>query len=444
MDSEFFTENKKHIKRVAPKLQKLAEHRLNKWNKFAWMVPTRGGKSYTVHHLCAWTLGKYPEDSIMRNSYSDKLAWAFSRQIKAIIQSPKYQTLFPHVKLRQKQSAVDDWALETSKTTAYFCAGVGGTINGKGCTRLAILDDGIKGLAEAYSDATLETTWGWKLSSHNRRMETGCAELMVGTRWRNTDPMGRTIEAQPDKWEVEIVPALDKNDKSFCEEIRTTEEYLEMRRIEDPVIWAAVSMQQPIEAMGLLYPPDELNYYTKESVEKFTNDKYSESWDGKIACCDTADEGQDWLASGIGNIKGEMVYLDENIVFTQEPIEITQPMVAQQLIDTNPDRMTVESNNGGKGFALVIKELIKGSCRTIVRWKHTSKNKETRMLMKAGYVKEYFWFLAPGEYEPGSPYDKFMRQFTSTLRMGKSKYDDAGDLVTMMAEQRERKGIQFA
>jgi len=47
-------------------------------------------------------------------------------------------------------------------------------------------------------------------------------------------------------------------------------------------------------------------------------------------------------------------------------------------------------------------------------------------------VKEYFYFR--DDYEPGSDYDKFMRAFTSYVKFGKNRHDDAPDSITGLAE----------
>jgi hypothetical protein len=64
--------------------------------------------------------------------------------------------------------------------------------------------------------------------------------------------------------------------------------------------------------------------------------------------------------------------------------------------------------------------------------KTTTQNKETRIIMNAGYVKKYFFFR--NDYAPGSDYDKFMRELTSYMKLGRNKHDDAADGTTMLAE----------
>jgi predicted phage terminase large subunit-like protein len=153
--------------------------------------------------------------------------------------------------------------------------------------------------------------------------------------------------------------------------------------------------------------------------------------DGIVGFTDTADQGDDYLCSPIGKRFGLYTYITD-VVFTQDGVEITEPLVAQMVIDTCADVMKVESNAGGKSFATNVRKLIQGKSGCTVIFEPATTNKETRILMNAGYVKEYFYFR--DDYEPGSDYDKFMRQLTSYVKLGKNKHDDAPDGVTGLAE----------
>lgn len=114
-------------------------------------------------------------------------------------------------------------------------------------------------------------------------------------------------------------------------------------------------------------------------------------------------------------------------------VEITEPLVAALIIDTQMDTMTVESNNGGGSFARNVRGLIRGKSPCSIIDETQTNNKETRILMNAGYIKEYFYFR--NDYEPGSDYDKYMRALTSYVKLGKNKHDDAPDATTGLAEQ---------
>jgi predicted phage terminase large subunit-like protein len=172
--------------------------------------------------------------------------------------------------------------------------------------------------------------------------------------------------------------------------------------------------------------------------------------DGVIGYTDTADKGSDFLNSLSSQRFGDYTYVTD-VVFTQDGVEVTEPLVARMIIDTKCKLMTVESNNGGSSFAKNVQKIIR-DISTQLKKSHkdahrqkaaeldgyfvydepATTNKETRILMSAGYVKQYFYFR--DDYEPGSDYDKFMRQLTGYVKIGKNKHDDAADGVTGLAE----------
>lgn len=419
MDEGFFTKGKAHLKIVAEAMQEIADGKIN---KLAVSLPPRAGKSYITSLFCAWVLGKNPKGSIMRNSYSAKLAEKFSKDLKeGILLEPKYLEIFPWVKA---SGTIDAWSLSTNSQPSYFCAGTGGSLTGFGCNKIAILDDPIKNIEEALSETVVENTWDWYVSTHLSRLETGCPEIQIATRWSKRDVIGRLTDEYSDvynpSFKVINVPALDENGESFCSEIKTTEEYMELRKSMDSFIWDAEFMQNPIESKGLLYPIEELNRFTLAEIS-------TKESDGLIGYTDVADKGSDFLCSLVGKVYNGYTYITD-VVFTQDGVEITEPMVAQMLIDTKCDIMKIEANNGGESFARNVRKLLNGSSFCSIIAESATTNKETRILMASGYIKEFFYFR--NDYEAGSPYDKFMRQVTSYVKLGKNKHDDGCDALT--------------
>lgn len=433
MDPVFFDETKRpHLRVIADKLQAVADGLIK---ALAVSLPPRAGKSYITSMFCGWIIGREfkngKQPSVMRNSYAATLAENFSRDVRdSIIGSPKYTAVFPGIVVNKKRSAVDAWSVGKVSQPTYFCAGVGGAITGMGCRSVAILDDPIKNIEEAMSETVIENIWKWYTSTHLSRLETGCPEIHIATRWSRNDPIGRLTDPyseyyRPDM-EVIVVPALDTEGNSFCEAVKTTEEYHEMRRITDDFIWEAEFMQRPIESKGLLYPIERLKRFSVKEIE-------GKKSDGVIGYTDTADKGVDFLCAPVGPKFGNDTYIT-NVVMTQDGVEITEPLVAQEIIDTACGIMKIEANNGGESFSRNVRRIVReteptNSCMIVAET--STSNKETRMLMASGYVLEHFWFR--NDYEPGSDYDVFMRQLTSYVKMGKNKHDDAPDAITGLA-----------
>ena len=143
MDEPFFL-RRPFLKDIAKAFQQVSKGKLD---MLGVCLPTRAGKSYISSLWSAWDLGNNPDGTIMRNSCTAELALDFSYDIRGWVQSSeKYQKVFPELRLSQDKHKISNWALNKAVQTSYFCAGVGGTIVGKGCNRAAIIDDSIKNL----------------------------------------------------------------------------------------------------------------------------------------------------------------------------------------------------------------------------------------------------------------------------------------------------------
>lgn len=435
MDHEFFSERASVLKDAANQMQRLIKPKNNQTELDVLNIslPPRAGKSYTCTLFCTWALGHYPEESIMRNTVTNKLYKKFSKDAIRIMKGDshkgRYKDIFPGLYF-DTENIEDGWSLETANAgISYFGAGIGGSIIGFGATLLSVVDDSVKGQEEALNENALDKKWQWYGSEVDSREEKGCKKLFIGTRWSKQDIVGRLKSEgffKKDKAREIVIPALIDG-KSFCPAIHSKEKLLEKKKLLDELIWEAEWQQNPVEAKGLVFSKEELNW--------FDLDELNNNPDGILMAGDIADEGDDSLCCPVGYIFGEKVFIVD-VVFTRDPIETTQPLVAGFIEKHHPDNARFESNNGGKGFAMKVKELINN--KTTVKWEPTVSNKHTRILMKSGYIKENFYFR--NDYDLGSEYDKYIQELTKYNRTGKVKHDDAPDGTTMLAEMVDYSG----
>lgn len=438
IDERFATEDKPHLQKIAKALQMIAERKIS---KLIISMPPRYGKSYITTLFISWFIGKNPKRSIMRNAYGDSLARRFSRHVKDILEHPLYALVFPEIKIRQDFADLSDWAIEGNHST-YFCGGVGGAITGRGCNGLSILDDPFKNLQEALSPTISENVWGWYQSVHKSRMEANCPEIQIATRWSKYDVIGR-IESQSkvidfkdaqggeDCWVRLVIPALDENGKSSCEAIKTTQEYQAIKRVTDTVIWEALYMQNPIEASGALFPKSQLNWFKIDELKKDESGKIKRV--AGVGYIDTADLGADFTAFPIGYVMDDKKVYIVDVVFSQAGAEVTEPLCAKKILEHQLNKVVVESNAGGRSFARNVRGIVRDyGGKTTVTWKNTSSNKETRILMKSGMIKENFYFRE--DYEAGGDYEKFITQLLKYVKFGKNLHDDSADSLTGLAE----------
>lgn len=431
MDPSFFAK-RLFLKKVAAAFMRVyLAFSNNMIYRLAVSMPPRAGKSYISSLFISWMFGHFPEESVMRNCCADPLYNKLSYDTRDIVRSRKFNEIFPEIRLKGDKQNVHGWSIEGARQVSYFGAGVGGTVIGFGASMLAMTDDLYKSLEDALSDNNNEKTWSWKQGTHDSRIEGNCCSIDIGTRWSSNDVLGRLEESRDGKYYDEIIriAALDENDKSFCEDVHTTEYYYELRKETEDSIWMAEYMQEPIEAKGLLFPKSELKRFKKSDIQGRVPD-------GKIGATDVADEGNDDFSSPFASVFGDQLFITD-ILFTKDAVEITGPRLAQMIIDISPDRMRIESNNGGKIFSNDVRRLVKENDeynRCIIEARPTTKNKETRILMKSGWIKAHCYFLAESEYEKGSDYWWFIKWLTSYKKEGGNAHDDAPDSMTILAE----------
>jgi predicted phage terminase large subunit-like protein len=420
-DREFF-ESREFLKDVAEKMQRVADKQIR---RLAISMPPRAGKSYIASLFSAWMLGRNPSGSIMRNSCTGRLYEKFSYDVRGIFKDDKFKRVFP-VALSPDKKAVNGWSTEHSRQVGYFGAGIGGTILGFGADTLAILDDPIAGVEAALSETQLEKTWDWYTGEMMSRLEDECPEIHIATRWSRRDPIGRLEEIGAFD-EVVKVAALDNNDRSFCEQVKTAEEYKRIREMTAPFIWQSEYQQQPVEVTGLLYPKDELRYFDIDAL-KGEGDA--------VAVVDVADRGSDYLACVVAKIIEQEAYIID-VVFTQEPIEVTEGLVAQALIKNDVTFCRIESNSGGRSFAMNVEKILRAQGKmTTIEQKPTVTNKQTRMMLRSGIVREFVRFRDDDKTD--TYYKQYLQQLWSTFKdVGKNKHDDAADATTMLAELME-------
>ena len=124
------------------------------------------------------------------------------------------------------------------------------------------------------------------------------------------------------------------------------------------------------------------------------------------------------------------------MLYTQEPMEVTEPATANMLEVNNVNIADIESNNGGRGFARSVQKKLKTN-RCKVKTFHQSKNKEARILSNATWVMDHIYF--PKNWKERFP--EFYDALYKYQRAGKNKHDDAPDALTGVAEHAIKRNL---
>ena len=423
MHPSFFKESRTYLKDMASKIENFVEHSPKHF--LVINAPPRHGKSLTAGDLAAWLFGRNPAFRVMTASYNERLASIFSRSVRNLIQTEKvgdkivFSDIFPKTKVKYGEAAAQMWSLENQTQVSYLATSPGGTATGFGCDFL-ICDDLVRSAEEAYNENALEDIWSWFANTMLSRLEGKRKAIIIMTRWGERDLAGRILSSFGDDVELIAYRAQNEDGTMLCDEILSKEDYEFLKQEMNVDIAEANYNQKPIDVTGRLYTAfKEWEKLPTGEVQNYT---------------DTADTGTDFLCS-----INYVVYEDEayitNLVFS----EITEPAVADLLFTGNVSRAVIESNNGGRGFARNVENLIKQKYETnriSVTSQTQTHNKESRILASSSWVQNHVYM--PQGWKNRFP--EFYKQVMSYQRKGKNAHDDSVDVLAAIYESITARG----
>lgn len=428
---DFYKKDRRYLKVLCDDMQDFYE---SDDQVAIYNLPPRHGKSRTAGLFAQWVFGKNQQEKIMTGSYNEILSSTFSKAVRNGIQEVKadpnrivYSDIFPGVRIKHGDAAMNLWSLEGSHNN-YLATSPTGTATGFGCS-LMIIDDLIKNAEEAYNETVLEKHWTWFTNTMLSRLEEGGKIIIIMTRWATGDLAGRALEHfQEEGKQVRhlSMKALQDDGTMLCPEILSRESFETKVRAMNPDIAAANYQQEPIDIKGKLY--SSFKTYTDIPRDGAGNPLFT----GIYSYCDSADQGDDYLCNIIwGEYQKEAYVLD--VIYTKEPMEITEPMVAQALFKHKVNRARFESNSGGRSFARNVQRILEkelGSNYTNISWFYQSKNKVARIISNATWVMNHVYY--PVNWRDRWP--EYYKAMTTYQREGKNQIDDAPDATTGVAE----------
>ena len=208
------------------------------------------------------------------------------------------------------------------------------------------------------------------------RLEGDGITIIIQTRWAKKDLIGRVLEDDRESFKEIKMKAFD-GEKMLCEDVLSREKYESLKKSMSDLIFMANYNQITIDAKGVLYK------YLKR-YEDIPLDEYEKPrFESIVAFIDTADKGSDYLCCIVaGCYQKELYILD--ILYTQEPMEVTERLVARMLYDNDVTIAMFEANNGGGLFSRRVNEILVNEYDTnkiIIKEKTQTKNKWTRIMV---------------------------------------------------------------
>lgn len=425
---DFYKSDRNYLVELCNDLQSFYES--DEYDALIINEPPRHGKSRTASLLVEWILGKNQDEKIMTGSYNETLSTMFSKNVrngimetKADPMKPVYSDVFPNVRIKRGDGAMNLWSLEGGYNN-YLATSPGGTATGFGAS-LLVVDDLIKSYEEACNEATKEKHWEWFTNTMLSRLEEGGKIIIIMTRWASDDLAGKALEELPESgYKIKHInmKALQDDGTMLCEEVLSRKSFEAKKKVMGEDVVSANYQQEPIDLKGRLYTS--FKTYDGE-LPQF---KYIKNY------TDTADTGNDYLCSINYGVTFQNEAYILNVLYTKEGMEVTEPAQAKMMFEDEVNIADIESNNGGRSYSRNVERIMRErykTNKTVFRPFHQSKNKAARILSNSTWVMEHIYFPHNWKHRFPEYYEAMMKY----QKEGKNKHDDAPDATTGIAEK---------
>ena len=180
-----------------------------------FMPPGSAKSTYAVDVFTPWFLGRAKNRSVLVVTYATALAGRRGRKARSVTRQPVFAGLFK-VSPERSQASVIDWGLDNG--SEWMGAGMLAGITGNRAD-LIVIDDPVKGRAEADSALIRQRTREEFDDTVRTRLKAGGRIVLIQTRWHEDDLAGSLLPADYDGrsgpvlcrdgevWEVVSIPA---------------------------------------------------------------------------------------------------------------------------------------------------------------------------------------------------------------------------------------------
>lgn len=459
-----------HLFQIAEVLEKVLSGEITRL--IINIAPRYGKTELAVKALIAYGLALNPAAKFIHISYSDELALDNSETARDLVASDEFQSLFPKVKLKPSSKGKKKWYTEAGG--GVYAAASGGQITGFGAGQVDSEEiDPDEEMKEAIAELLSKTGVSWlgnkanfggaiiiddpnkpddadsetlrkrvndryDSTISNRVNSRHTPIIIIQQRTHEDDLSGYLIRKQKTVedggiWHVLSLPSIKEDGTALCPAKHTIDELKALQEHND-LVFQRQHMQNPKPKAGLLFPIDDLNFAEMDEVSGL------EDPDFNFIAADPADEGGDDFASGPGILIGNKIYIPE-IIYNTKGADHNEAAMVDMVVENRPNSVGVESVFGWIETAKRVRQAVDekgydGEFRLL----RPRKNKHSRILNRASFIRNYFVFRKDWQDYP--EYAKFIRNLTSYLKIQepgmKNKHDDAPDLCEMIASYYEK------
>lgn len=425
---KFYLPRRKALLPIVQGIQDLADDKLD---LLCASMPPGVGKSGVELFSVSWMGGRKPDEGILLSSHNaDFLKGAYAEILREVSSDEyNWHEIFAGSKIVETNAKDMKIAIDVAQRfpTFQFTSIGAGNAGKVRALQLLCCDDLIASIEEAMSKERLDAKWqAYSVDLKQRKQGDHCKELHIATRWSVHDIIGRLEvlnEGNP-RARFIAIPALNEDGESNFDyggsDGFTKEFFEEIRETMDDVSFRALYMNEPIEREGLLYPITDIETaYDLPEGEP----------DAILAVCDTAEGGGDNTVMPIFYVYGQKHYLWD-VVDTDAIPTTAEPLCAEALIRNKVQKAQFESNSAGGRYADNVTKIVKDKLgNTHITKRRTTVNKETKIIVESGWIKDNVVFKDKSIIEPRSMYQKFMNAVTSYTVAGRNKHDDEVDAL---------------
>ena len=299
--------------------------------KLVLQAPPQHGKSELIVDFVSWVAGQDPDLKTIYASFSERLGVRANLRLQRLYDSPLYAGIFPGTGVNQTNTVSvsghylrNREVLEYVGREGYFRnTTVNGSVTGESLD-VGVIDDPLKGRAEANSPTVRNRTWEWMMDDFFTRFSNDAGMLSILTRWHTDDPIGRLIEEMSG---VRVVsyPALATDGAALPEgdprepgsgeplfpEHKSLDFLLERKKAMLAANWEALYQQNPYIVGGGLFAVGMFGYRDAPPAPKYIA-RSVRYWDKA-----GTDGGGDWTAGVLMHLLTDGRYVVEDVVRVQ-------------------------------------------------------------------------------------------------------------------------------
>ena len=401
-----------------------------------------------------------PDESILGSGHTTGLIDSFYDEIINFMTDDeyRYRKVFPMNNIVDKSSEYHYLDLNKKKrfhTFNYVSIETGGT--GKvQAERLLYCDDLVKDVEQANNPDRLEKLYhNYTSTIKDRKIQRlckdgvyrPCPEIHINTPWSLYDVTSRVVEnakidGNMDRVRIISVPCYDENGNSNFEydygKGFNAKYYKDMELAEDPVIFSAKYLMQPVERDGLVFNRENVSFYY---------DLPGEKPDMIVGYADVTHGGDDYFSLPIGYVYGTEVYI-EDVLFINKfgGDDGSRPFVRDIIIRNKATRVGVEKNNGGDFYSTLMQQDLADvgyRCHITTHNAPTNKAKRDRILACQNEIKGIatenntyrIYFKHPDTIKGNIQYQTAMQnlyKWNQNITAQKKQHDDFPDSLAGM------------